>query len=380
MNTTQASALKRKREAESKPSPSIKPQPQMVVMRQVPGIRAHERVQKATPPIIHDEQNTLPSSDDMAPTTLADPNSGDSEELLERKTRSAVKVSEPPESSLRTSARTRTRDIGAPQDSGVRRTARSRKAVSSNGDVFSGNDSAPVLPQPLRLAPKRRTLPSEPGYAGLSSLALKTLTTNNTARNQQVMNMLETELVRKEGKRPESPTTKLRTISEKQQAEKTQQREERAARRARKIELGEIGEGDADMSFMSDYLPMDEDGLPLKHRRGPGDDEDYETPERPARPSKRTRIDTDEEETAAEKERRVQWDRGLFTAVYLDELPDNRSWPKNENAGKSCLAKAAKVDFSLLFCDSFTDFHSDRPSGSAGKSSERRCSSYPNYY
>lgn len=345
-------------------------------MRQVPGIRAHERVQKAPLLVTHEEPNTLPSSDDI-PITPNHSSPGKPEQILERTTTGDPSTSEPPESSVRTSARTRTRDIGAAQDA-VRRTSRSRKTASTNGDVFS--NSAPVPPAPTRPAPKRRTQPSEPGYAGLSSLALKTLTTNNTVRNQQVVNMLETELVRKEGKRPESPTTKLRTITERQQAEKTQQREERAARRARKLESGEIGEGDGDLSFMSDYLPVDEDGLPLKHRRGPGEDEDYETPERPARPSKRTRMDIDGEESREAKERRVQWDRGLFTAVYLDELPDNRSWPKNENAGKSCLAMTAKVFVSIFCIYSPTDSHLDCTPGPAGKSSKCRCSSYPNYY
>jgi len=157
------------------------------------------------------------------------------------------------------------------------------------------------------------------------------------------VSVLETELVRKEGKRPESPTTKLRTISERQKEEKNLQRQERAERRARKIELGEIGEGDMDLSFMSD-MPLGDDGRPLKHRRGPGDEDDYETPERPARPSKRTRIDGgDPDGDKDEKDKRVQWDRGLFTAVYLDELPDTRIWPKNENTKKSCLAKGSKA-------------------------------------
>jgi hypothetical protein len=147
------------------------------------------------------------------------------------------------------------------------------------------------------------------------------------------------EIVRKEGRRPESPTTKLRTISERQKEEKARQRQERAQRRARKIELGEIVDSDADASFMSD-LPLGDNGQPLKHRRGPGDEEEYETPERPVRPSKRTKVEGNEQE---ENDKRVQWDRGLFTAVYLDELPDARRWPRYENAKKGCLSQGAKV-------------------------------------
>jgi len=81
----------------------------------------------------------------------------------------------------------------------------------------------------------------------------------------------------------------------------------------------------------------------LEHRRGPGDEEDYETPERPERPFKRTKVHESDQEESEGNYKRVQWDRSLFTAVYLDELPESRKRPKTETARKSCLAKGAKV-------------------------------------
>lgn len=365
---TQVTLLKRKREAESKP-PVLNPQPQIIAMRQAPGIRAHERIPKLAPTAASDEQLPTPSSDDhehppmsSTITSVASP---------DPKTKIASGVPQPVDNLAQASTRTRTQDPGVSKDSTVRRTSRSRKATAADADVFTSTPS--VLPA-SRPAPVRTRKPVEPGYLGLSALALKTLTTNNTVRNQQVVNMLETELVVKEGKRPESPTTKLRTISERQQAEKSQQRQERAERRARKVELGEIAESDMDLSFMSD-IPRDDEGQPLKHRRGPGDDEDYETPERPARPSKRSKVDTDDQGEEEGIRKTVQWDRGLFTAVYLDELPDNRAWPKHVSTKKSCLAKAAKVSspYDLNLSRLFVLVHSP---GFSGECAERRAACY----
>ncbi|TDL27456.1 hypothetical protein BD410DRAFT_762426 [Rickenella mellea] len=70
---------------------------------------------------------------------------------------------------------------------------------------------------------------------------------------------------------------------------------------------------------------------PTKHARGPGDDEDYQTPERPEQVGKR-----------------VKWDRGLASTVILDEIevrgPDpQRLAPAHESRRKSCLAKDMKA-------------------------------------
>ncbi|KAI0336463.1 hypothetical protein GY45DRAFT_1342025 [Cubamyces sp. BRFM 1775] len=188
----------------------------------------------------------------------------------------------------------------------------------------------------------------------MSALALKTLTTANTLKNQQQVAVLKTEVVRKEGPRPDSPTTKVRTALDRQREERVQQRKERAERRARRSaedDAGEglgVGENDAgDASFMS--VDRDQDEVPVRHRRGPGDEEDYETPPRPERPAKRARfegVDTDAEKEKEKEamDKRVKWDKGLHTTVYLDDSPPK---PKRTHQAvptqKSCLAAAAKA-------------------------------------
>jgi len=68
------------------------------------------------------------------------------------------------------------------------------------------------------------------------------------------------------------------------------------------------------------------------------------------RPSKRLEADGSEEvEAETAKERRVQWDRLLFTTVFIDEIPEKRSRPPDQKLGKGCLAQAAKVRYLFAF-------------------------------
>ena len=217
-------------------------------------------------------------------------------------------------------------------------------------DVFGAINPAPVRPLNVR---RKRTLPADTSaFAGMTATALRALTSTNTQRNQQQVVALKTEVVRKEGKRPGSPTTQVRTILEKQREVKAQQRQERAERRARRSSEGiHAGESQADVSV--DFgdggdgnVTVDEDGVPVRHRRGPGDEEDYETPPRPDRPFKRERLD---HEVEAKGDKRVKWDRGLATAVYIDEITLNPKKPAGPDAvKKGCLAPTAKV--SIILC------------------------------
>jgi len=154
----------------------------------------------------------------------------------------------------------------------------------------------------------------------MSALALKALTTTNTTKNQQnLVAILETEVVRKPGNRPGSPTIKLKTIEEKRKLEQGQGRRERAERRARRS--SEILE-DSSLTSDDEEMPLGPDGKPIRHRRGPGDEEDYESPEKIERREKRARIHETGE--PAEEEvggKNVRWDRGLFTTIYYDDLP-----------------------------------------------------------
>ena len=232
------------------------------------------------------------------------------------------------------SARLRPRDTSKEEEdtSTARRTTRSRRGPSAllEQAMFGATGTSPSRPPP-----KKRLPPDSSGFAGLSITALKNLTADNTTKNQKVVSLLETEVVKREGKRPESPVVKLRTIAEKASEEKAKKREERAQRRAKRSDDGESEPPDANDS------PLEDDS---RYRRGAGEEEDYESPERPMRPLKRLKGDGSEEvETVMAKERRVQWDRLLFTAAFIDEIPEKPPRPPDQRLGKGCLSQAAKV-------------------------------------
>ncbi|KAI0006015.1 hypothetical protein BJV74DRAFT_792435 [Russula compacta] len=223
--------------------------------------------------------------------------------------------------------------------SSTTRVRRSRRNPQPTADVFG----------PVRPLPSRRRHPAEtPGggtFSSMSALALKALTTSNTEKNQHnLVAILETEVVRKPGNRPGSPTTRIKTIDEKRKLEQDQERRERAERRARRssqpLEDSRLTCED------EESLPVGPDGQPLRHRRGPGDEEAYESPERIYRPEKRARIgeagEPEEVETKA-----VRWDRGLFTMIYFDDLPlKSREGDKPQASAthtKGALAGSAKA-------------------------------------
>ncbi|KAI0721713.1 hypothetical protein C8T65DRAFT_203197 [Cerioporus squamosus] len=252
----------------------------------------------------------------------------------------------------------------AAEQTSTRRSTRSKRGSAPATDVF-GSVVTTSSTRPLQ-SRRRGPLPSETAgpFAGMSALALKTLTSANTVRNQQQVVIIQTEVVRKEGPRPDSPTTRVRSALEKQKEELVQQRKERAERRARRsggsdLDIppaeGATGDGTAtdggsdggDASFVSIDRDGDSEAVPIRHRRGPGDEEDYETPPRPERPTKRGRFEGGEDGEDKERnppERRVKWDKGLHTTVFLHDTPPNPKWnTKAVPSQKSCLTPAAKA-------------------------------------
>ncbi len=229
----------------------------------------------------------------------------------------------------------------SPSFSSTTRVTRSRRNPQPTGDLFG-----PFRP----LQPRRRRPVETPGggtFSSMSALALKALTTSNTAKNQQnLVAVLETEVIRKPGNRPGSPTTRVKTIEEKRRLEQGQGRKERAERRARRSSEQLLDDSSL-TSEDEESLPLGHDGQPLRHRRGAGDEEDYESPGRIERPQKRVPIgeagDSGEEVGA----KSVRWDRGLFSTVYFDDLPrqsgarDKPQTPTKDVRG--ALAGSAKV-------------------------------------
>ncbi|KAG8217499.1 hypothetical protein J3R82DRAFT_5647 [Butyriboletus roseoflavus] len=227
-----------------------------------------------------------------------------------------------------------------------RRTSRTRKPAQQQYvlDVFSGNTS--TRPPPAR----RKTQPrmEGDGFMGMSATALKALTTSNTTKNQRIVAALATEVIRKEGPRPESPMVKARTILQKQRDERDMRWRERAQRRA---QMSEEGLGASDMegqTELGDRVSLgaranhDENdyAIPPRHRWGPGDEEDYETSERPERIIEPLRLEG--ADTKAKPAKQVKWHQGLTTAIYLDEVdPRPKSLPKDVVV-KGCLAPTSK--------------------------------------
>lgn len=179
----------------------------------------------------------------------------------------------------------------------------------------------------------------------MSAVTLKTLTNTNTAKNQHnLAAILETEVVRKPGNRPGSPGTRVRTIEEKRKQEQGKERRERAERRARRA-----SDPREDSSLTSEdeaTLPVGLDGRPLRHQRGPGDEEPYQSPER-ERPRTTARIGDADKPGEEVEAKTVRWDRGLFTTIYFDDLPlqsqsrDTSQTPVAHTRG--ALARSAKA-------------------------------------
>jgi hypothetical protein len=202
---------------------------------------------------------------------------------------------------------------------------------------YSGTTTNAVRPSQRRRPSSVANSRMDDVFSSMSMNALKTLTASNTARNQQyVAASLETEIVRKNGCRPESPAVKIKTIVQRQQEEKVKQREERATRRARRQGNSDVDEElEGNIEYAGCASPTSENDswdtpvdVPIKHRRGAGDEEDYETPFKAIDGGKR----------------RVKWDKGLFTQVYLDEVVPAMKAAEKENATtKGCLTPSAKV-------------------------------------
>lgn len=229
--------------------------------------------------------------------------------------------------------------VPEPPQLGVRRTTRVRKSIHPDIDLFSRPSDAPP-PRP------RKPRVEDPLFAGMTSIALRHLTSSNTMKNQVYLAAtLETEIIRKEGARPESPVMKARTVSQKEADKKARLRKERAERRARKLngENKDKEDEEENLSALEEDDDYDQlDSSPVRaqrHRRGPGEEEDYVTPVRPP-PMKEHLAD----EADARGRRHVKWDRGLSTAIFVDELKvQNINVPKESDIKKSCLAPTAKA-------------------------------------
>lgn len=174
---------------------------------------------------------------------------------------------------------------------------------------------------------------------GLDPTALRHITSSNTLKNQRyICSTLETLVVMKDGKRPESPTSKVKTILEKKKEEQERGRMERAARRiGNKLDLGDTGSVDSGDMEMRDFSEEPSDG---RHTRAAGDEEDFESPQRP----KVEQEDMDMEfENGAKPKKRVKWNKNLLHRFEMDEndfegIRRGAEIARTRSASKGCLA------------------------------------------
>ncbi|KAH7107837.1 hypothetical protein BKA62DRAFT_765204 [Auriculariales sp. MPI-PUGE-AT-0066] len=121
-----------------------------------------------------------------------------------------------------------------------RRTARARNKPGSSSSALNSVHLSSILPA--------------------SANGLRALTSENTSKNEvwSVVE-LETVIVRRAGPRPASPSTKTKTLADRKRDDAGRQRQLRAKRRV---------------------IDSDDEQVIPRHMRGPGENEDYQTPER----------------------------------------------------------------------------------------------------
>ncbi|KAI6109176.1 hypothetical protein EDD16DRAFT_47430 [Pisolithus croceorrhizus] len=225
--------------------------------------------------------------------------------------------------------------------SALKRSSRARKVNSDVHDVLNTTSRSD---QPSCRLPTRA---EANGFVGMSATALRALTSSNTTRNQQTVAILAREVIKKEGLRPESPAVKIRTILQKEKEEKDRQRMERAQRRARRSEEGSAG---SDTEGLSEQVIHTFDGYghdtnvdltPTRHARAPGDEEDYETPERLS-PIKRPPFGEEDNDEQVRPTKQVKWCYGLATTAYVDDVDPKPRFQRLDSHAKGCLAPSSK--------------------------------------
>jgi hypothetical protein len=220
----------------------------------------------------------------------------------------------------------------------------------------------PIATAPVRKTarPATRTAPEPklPKIVTITPKELEAITLLNTSRNEVEFNFIDRKPFKKAGPRPPSP--KVRTIAEREEEEKRLGREARAKRR---------GSGRDDESFdqeITDGPPSLAELLPpLKHVRGAGEVEDYQTPARPLKrgrksgastaagddPSptagpkrKKNRVTNSKAGEAARCDRFVRWDKGLIVIGRPEPSAPLHHLRGQELTGvKSCLRKKTSV-------------------------------------
>jgi hypothetical protein len=169
-------------------------------------------------------------------------------------------------------------------------------------------------------------------------------------RNEVYFCAITRTIVRREGPRPPSPTSKIRTVADRKEDEKRISREERARRRDR----CRSGDDTEDEEAQSEHsMPA---MLFTKHVRGPGDEEDYETPARGNKRARKSQMTAgvSGSPTVGKGVRRkrsrpdvsgkmVRWDKGLILLSDNLSARGGGSADDSQLQPKSCIKEDKKV-------------------------------------
>jgi hypothetical protein len=234
------------------------------------------------------------------------------------------------------------------QEPPLRRTARSKRSVVRPGAIITPAPTLPVAGTPRPPPRHRRSTVDNMLFGGMTRTAIEALSQKHTDHNSTYYYaVLETELVKRPGNRPESPGMKIRTIAQRQAEEAERGRSERAERRARRS-----GDDMEDDDMEDDVLPA-LDITPLEHVIGAGEDEPFKTPPKSESATKRARLDNEENQPC---KKGVRWSKGLFTVTYLDEIEVKERKALREGfQGAGCLAPRAKVRVLLITVNVVTE-------------------------
>ncbi|KIR81577.1 hypothetical protein I306_01418 [Cryptococcus gattii EJB2] len=216
----------------------------------------------------------------------------------------------PPSSSSRTSTRSSDsnrvnesqQEVSQPTPSSPspQRPARTKRSTLTKSTAAK---KPPSSKRPNPKSPKSATTTVSTPIAApaLTEKQLKTTTARNTARNQVYHCAIDRKIIRQLGPRPPSPTSKIRTTSEREEADKKKSRETRAKRR-----MGIHSEEEKEKG--QQVIEK------LEVAKAPGDEDDwtYKTPQRPLKRARRTsEADEhhDDDGDAEEERKKLRWDR-----------------------------------------------------------------------
>lgn len=286
-----------------------------------------QKLPASSPPVEEDEEAIVDPSSHSSPDPLND---------------FALPLSTLPWSKPRDILRRSQAAIKKPLHSAIEKVDGRFLATAPAGTLLSG--PSPALLKKSRKPPTNRSAgPSVPGGLPADAAALRQLTNKNTERNQEyAFSVVETQVIVKEGKRPPSPTTRVKTLLEKRKEDETvgKARGERAARRAERREGGSLdgaseASGSGAAASENGNYEGGHEGTPAgKHPRGPGEEEDYETPIRRAKRAREEDSDSESENDSEDAARgrskkRVKWDKELqqrFEFVEDGNLENARRW------------------------------------------------------